>query len=135
MTLPVTLEGTVSSGSHTGRTYDMPTANITPAEDISGLSYGVYYSVITIDGTDHPSITDLGVRPTVSDDGGVRAETYIYAYDGDLYGKRVSVTLLKFRRSEMKFSSLDELYETVRDDFRAGARFHGLTIPSLQDNR
>ncbi len=131
MNLPVTLSGTVTSGSHTGRTYDMPTANIIPEEDVSGLVYGVYYSTINIDGKDYPSITDLGVRPTVGDDCGVRAETYIYDFDGDLYGNRVLVTLLEFRREEKRFDSLDELYETVKDDFRAGAHYHCLTSASM----
>ena len=128
MRLPVTLSGTVSSGSRTGRKFDMPTANITPSEDVSDLPYGVYFSTICIDGEIYPGITDLGVRPTVSDDGGLRAETFIYDYDGDLYTKKVTVTLLEFRRKEMKFDSLDDLYRTVRDDFRAGALFHGISV-------
>jgi len=126
MKLPVTLTGSVRSGNHIGRQFDMPTANITPAEDISGLPCGVYYSVITIDGKDHPSITNLGVRPTVNDGGRVNAETFIYDYDGDLYDKDVSVTLLKFKRSEKKFGSLDELYETIGEDRRQGRIFHGI---------
>ena len=126
MKLPVTLTGSVRSGNHIGRQFDMPTANIMPAEDISGLPYGVYYSVITIDGKEHPSITNLGVRPTVNDDGRANAETFIYCYDGDLYGKDVFVTLLKFRRAEKKFDSLDELYETISEDQRQGKIFHGI---------
>ncbi len=122
----ITITGTVASGEQIGRTYGMPTANITPVEDISDLQHGVYYSMIKIDGIDFPAITDLGVRPTVTDGGPVRAETYIYGFEGDLYGKAVEVTLLKFCRSEKKFASLDELYETVKDDFRAGALYHNL---------
>ena len=119
-----TLTGQVEPGKRVGRTYGMPTANISPSEDVTGLEYGVYYSTIKIDGSEYPAITDLGVRPTVTSDGKVRAETFIYGYDDDLYGKEVEVKLLEFRRSEKKFSSLDELYETVKEDFRAGARFH-----------
>ena len=129
MKLPVTLSGTVQSGNRIGRTFDMPTANIVPEEDVSGLTFGVYFSVITIDEKQYPSITNLGVRPTVSDDGGVNAETFIYDYEDQIYDKRVSVTLLEFRRDEQKFGSLDELYAAVKDDFRAGARFHNL-VPS-----
>ena len=126
MKLPVTLTGCVQSGNRIGRTYNTPTANITPREDVSDLTHGVYYSHIAVDGNDLPSITNLGVRPTVSNDDTVNAETYVFDYEGDLYEKDVSVTLLKFRRPEKKFDSLDELYETVRDDFRAGRAFHGL---------
>ncbi|MCR5673690.1 MAG: riboflavin kinase [Lachnospiraceae bacterium] len=131
MNLPVTLHGKVQSGNRIGRTFDMPTANITPKEDLSGLTFGVYYSVITLDGKEYPSITNLGVRPTVSDDGRVNAETFIYDYDDDIYDKDVAVTLLSFRRSEQRFNSLDELFFTVKDDFRAGAKFHNL-VPSAE---
>ena len=126
MKLPVTITGYVEPGKRIGRRFDVPTANITPREDVSDLARGVYYSRISFDGTMHPSITNLGVRPTVDDNGTVNAETFVFGYEGDLYEKDVSVTLLKFRRPEKKFDSLDELYKTVRDDFRAGRAFHGI---------
>ena len=129
MKLPVTLTGAVTPGNKIGRRFSMPTANIYPNENISGLTYGVYYSTITIDGKDYSGITNLGVRPTVSEGNRVNAETFIYDFHGDLYGKSVSVTLLKFRRNEKRFDSLDELYRTVEDDFRAGAEFHKTDCP------
>lgn len=129
MKLPVTLTGAVTPGNKIGRRFSMPTANIYPNENISGLTYGVYYSTITIDGRGYFSITNLGVRPTVSEGNRVNAETFIYDFQGDLYGKIVSVTLLKFRRNEKRFDSLDELYKTVEDDFRAGAEFHKTDSP------
>ena len=124
MKLPFTLTGTVMHGRSLGQTYDMPTANIVPAEDVSALEHGVYFSTIMIDGISHPSITNLGVRPTVSNDGTVNAETYIYDMSADIYDKNVSVRLLKFHRPEQKFASTDDLFETVREDFRAGRLYH-----------
>lgn len=126
MNLPFSITGTVQAGNRIGRTFDMPTANISPEEDISDLVHGVYYSTIEVDGTYHPAITNLGIRPTVSNDGRVNAETFIYDYDGDLYGKSVKVTLLDFHRPEQKFSSLDELRNAVTDDFHSGRLFHNL---------
>ena len=84
------------------------------------------YVKYTVDGKEYPAITNLGVRPTVSDDGSVCAETYVYDYSGDLYGKNVTVKLLQFRRSEQKFSSVDDLFKTVDDDFREGRIYHGI---------
>ena len=124
MNLPFSITGTVQAGNRIGRTFDMPTANISPAEDISSLSHGVYYSTIDIDGTEYPAITNLGIRPTVSNDGRVNAETFIYDYDGDLYGKTVTVNLLVFHRPEQKFPSLEELKKAVTDDFHSGRVFH-----------
>ncbi len=104
----------------------MPTANIIPEEEYENLSFGVYYSTVKIGDETYPAITNLGVKPTVSDDGRVCAETYIYDYDGDLYDKIISVTLHEFRRPETRFASLDELYGTVEEDFRAGRAYHRL---------
>lgn len=127
MKLPVTLTGRVLAGNKIGRQFSMPTANINPEEDVSGLMRGVYYSTIAVDGKIYFGITNLGVRPTISDGNPVNAETFIYDFDGDLYGKQAEVTLIDFRRSERKFRSLDELYKTIGDDFRAGAMFHGIS--------
>lgn len=124
MNLPVTLSGTVQAGNHIGRTFDIPTANIWPSEDVTGLTLGVYYSVITIDGVKYPSITNLGTRPTVSDDGRVNAETFIYDYKGDIYGLFIKVTLLDFRRGERRFDSVDELFDTIRRDLDEGVAYH-----------
>lgn len=124
--LPFSLSGKVIHGQSLGHTFDSPTANITPVEDVSHLAFGVYFSVVYIDGRKYPAITNLGVRPTVSDDGSVNAETFIYGLDEDIYGKTISVTLLDFHRSEHTFGSVDELYDAVRADLREGAKYHGL---------
>ena len=127
MKLPVTITGYVQTGKHIGRRFDVPTANITPREDVSDLARGVYYSRISFDGSEHPSITNLGVRPTVSNDGKVNAETYIYDISADIYGKYVSVCLLEFHRPEQKFASTDELFDVIRADFRSGMLYHDRT--------
>ena len=127
--LPFTMTGTVIHGRSLGSSHASPTANIIPFEDVSGLSHGVYYSVVSIDGKKYPAITNLGVRPTVSDDGKVNAETYIYGLNEDLYGKIIKVTLLAFSRGERKFASVEEMYETVQEDIRKGALYHGAGVP------
>ena len=124
MTLPFVISGKVIHGQSLGNEYDIPTANIEPCEDTSDLAHGVYYSVACISGRDYASITNLGIRPTVSDDGRVNAETFIYDYDGDIYGREIKVTLLDFRRGERRFDSVDELFETIRKDLDEGLEYH-----------
>ncbi len=131
MELPVTVSGTIIHGKHLATTFGMPTANIDPSEDVTGLAHGVYYSVITVGGKEYPAITNLGIRPTVSDDGRVNAETFIYGYTGDLYGQQATVRLCSFRRAEKKFASDDELFFAISDDIREGAAFHHLPASSL----
>ena len=121
--LPFTLTGTVEHGRSFGRTIDMPTANIIPREDVSALSFGVYYSVITVDGASYRAITNLGRRPTVEDGDFVNAESFIYDFRGDLYDRDISVKLLEFRRPEKKFASFEELAEAMHEDLEAGKTY------------
>ncbi len=114
--LPHILTGTVTHGKALARTFDIPTANIEPAENIDGLAYGVYASTVTVDGRNYRGVTNLGVRPTVADGNKANAETFIRDFDGDLYGKRITVTLLEFLRPEKKFDSVEELMEQIRKD-------------------
>lgn len=121
--LPFTLTGTVEHGRSFGRTIDMPTANIIPREDVSELSFGVYYSIITVDGASYRAITNLGRRPTVEDGDFVNAESFIYDFRGDLYDRDISVKLLEFRRPEKKFASFEELAEAMHEDLEAGKTY------------
>ncbi len=121
--LPFTITGTVEHGRSFGRTIDMPTANIIPREDVSELSFGVYYSIITVDGASYRAITNLGRRPTVEDGDFINAESFIYDFRGDLYDRDISVKLLEFRRPEKKFDSFDELSKAMHEDLEAGKTY------------
>lgn len=121
--LPFTLTGTVEHGRSFGRTIDMPTANIIPREDVSELSFGVYYSIITVDGASYRAITNLGRRPTVEDGDFINAESFIYDFHGDLYDRDISVKLLEFRRPEKKFDSFEELSKAMHEDLEAGKTY------------
>jgi riboflavin kinase/FMN adenylyltransferase len=117
---PLTLHGTVLHGKKLGSTVDIPTANIVPLEDISGLVHGVYFSLVDIDGKIYKGITNVGEKPTVKDDSTVNAETFIYDYEGDLYEKEIIVKLLEFKRPEMKFDSFEALSLQMKKDLEEG---------------
>ncbi len=131
--LPFTLTGTVTHGKGLGHDFGVPTANIIPRESIEGLEFGVYYSRITV--TDSPgieiagevapfnAITNLGKRPSVSDGETVNAESFIYDYQGDLYGKEIRVTLLEFKRPEERFTSLEALFDKIHKDIEDGKSY------------
>lgn len=124
MKLPLLLTGTVIKGNHIGTGLDMPTANIVPDVDVSEYEKGVYYSETAVDGITYKSISNLGCKPTVSDESTVNLETFIFDYEGELYGKVIRVELLEFRRKEQKFANLAELKETVHRDFAAGREYN-----------
>ncbi|MCQ2524414.1 MAG: riboflavin kinase [Lachnospiraceae bacterium] len=123
VTLPLTLSGEVTIGNGLGRTISVPTANISINENIDGLAYGVYYSTTLVDGVSYKSISNIGTKPTVKEDVNVNAETFIFDFEGDLYGREIKVTLLKFRRPEEKFSSFEELTSVIKEDIKAGMAF------------
>ena len=120
MNLPVVLSGIVVHGNHIGTGLGMPTANIYPKEDAKDIEHGVFISTVETDGKTYRAITNLGKKPTVKDDGEINAESYIYDFSSDLYGKEIKVTLLRFQRPEMKFSSLGELKLQMKKDIEEG---------------
>ncbi len=105
----------VERGDALGRKLGFPTINQSFPEDFIVPRYGVYASVTRLDEKYYPSVTNIGVRPTVGGTA-VRSETCILGFSGDLYGKNAEVGLLCFLRGEMKFSSLDELSAAVKKD-------------------
>ena len=123
---PYQILGTVLHGNALGRTIGIPTVNQIPESDKLLPPHGVYYSTVRLDGREYPGMTNIGVKPTVTDAGAVTVETHIYDYTGDLYGRVITTSLLTFRRPERRFSGLDELEQTMQEDLTAGKQYHGL---------
>lgn len=113
---PYSITGVVVHGNRIGRTIGFPTANILPGDDKILPPFGVYASKTLIDGKEYYGISNIGVKPTISDNNAVNVETNLIGYDGDLYGRSIKVELIHFRRPEMKFESVEALKnQLVRD--------------------
>ncbi len=110
-----TYDFTVEKGDGIGHKLGFPTINQFFPEDFIIPKRGVYASRVSLDGKYYSSVTNIGIRPTVSGES-LRSETCIFDFEGDLYGRNVEVSLLKFLREEKKFASLDELKEAVSKD-------------------
>ena len=111
---PHVLSGTVVHGSGLGRTLGTPTANLSVQAGILAPAFGVYASrVLLPDGGARPAVTNVGMRPTVSDTGSVTVEPWILDYEGDLYGKTIHLELHKRLRPERRFDSTDELRAAI----------------------
>ncbi len=108
--------GIVEHGRHIGHTIGIPTVNIIPPEDKLLPPYGVYSSKVHLDDKIYDGMTNIGRKPTISEKEKVGVETYIYDFDGDVYGEFIEVELLRFVRPEMKFGSIDDLKEQIRSD-------------------
>ncbi len=108
----------VVSGDKRGRKLGFPTINQFFPKDFVSPKYGVYASKVKLGGSWYPSVTNIGIRPTVETDK-PRSETCILDFSGDLYGQEIEVYLLEYVREERKCSSLKELSETINRDAQA----------------
>ncbi len=110
--------GKVTHGMSMGREMGIRTVNIplTPKKVIP--KFGVYSSDVTVisTGEKYKGISNVGVKPTVSDSGEIGLETHILGDVGDLYGMDIKVELKAFYRDEKRFSSVEELTATINKD-------------------
>lgn len=110
------LTDTVRTGFRIGRTMDYPTVNMRFEEGVLVPPHGVYVSRVRLpDGSARGAVTNIGVRPTF-DGARVTVETHILDYSADLYGARLCVELLAFRRPERRFDGPDALRAQIRQD-------------------
>jgi riboflavin kinase/FMN adenylyltransferase len=122
------IEGVVQDGDKRGRELGYPTANLTLG-DYQRPRYGIYAVRATLeDGTEHPGVASLGVRPTF-DPPVELLETHLLDYDGDLYGQRIEVALHAFIRDEKKFDDVDALVAHMRDDEAQARKLLALPSP------
>lgn len=103
-------------GNRIGRIIGSPTINQRFPESIVMPRFGVYKSVTYLDGRVMPSVTNIGVKPTVDYKDSPLAETHIMDFDGDLYGRTLRVSLLDFIRPERRFDSVGELKAQLDKD-------------------
>lgn len=123
---PFEVNGRVERGRQLGRTLGFPTMNVAWPEYKLVPPKGVYISETTIDGITYPGISNVGVKPTVSNDNKVVLESFLFRYGSDAYGRKVKTELLEFRRPEQKFSSIEEMKASVDKDIAYGKRYFGI---------
>ncbi len=111
--------GEVIHGNEIGRTIDFPTINQAFYENQIIPKFGVYASQTLVSGKSYRSVTNIGVKPTVENNGKPVCETHLLDFSGDIYGSTVRVTLLEYIRGECRFGSLDELKEQIGKDICA----------------
>jgi riboflavin kinase/FMN adenylyltransferase len=114
---PHCLVDTVHSGYHLGTKMGTPTINMRFPDGVIIPRHGVYAAKVYLeDGTSHVAVTNIGVRPTVSDENTVSVESHLLDYSGNLYGSQARVEFYSFIRPEMKFADFRELGEQIKRD-------------------
>ncbi len=115
---PYFLFAPVVRGSGLGHTWDIPTVNQVPAPNKLLPPYGVYASLVTIDGETHFGVSDIGCKPTIEGKHPVGVETHLFDFDREIYGREIRVSFLSHLRPERSFGSVEELREQIREDCR-----------------
>ncbi len=113
----------VLRGKHLGTKIGFPTLNqVFPGEYVIPRK-GVYAVRVLFDGNIHFGVCNVGSRPTVDQDEKIIAETHLFDFSEDLYGKTVRVEFFHFLRPEKQFSSLEELKKQIAQDRENALRY------------
>lgn len=113
------LQAEVVRGDQRGRELGYPTANMALGETIHP-SYGIYATLVQIEGEKEwrMAASNIGIRPMFEAKVAL-IETFIFDFDGDLYGKTLRVRPVQKLRDEAKFDSLDALKIQMAKDCAA----------------
>lgn len=114
---PYMIMDTVKKGAHLGAQMGFATVNLYPGKEKLLPPNGVYASKIFVDGKGYYGITNIGTRPTISDENNeISVETHIFDFNQDIYDKQITVELYHFERPEIKFDTIDKLIAQVEAD-------------------
>ena len=116
----------VTHGKKLGTKLGFPTVNYVFDKADLIPSFGIYVTATEIEGRQYMSVTNVGTRPTIENDGDfVTCETHIIDPDDsfDIYGQKVKVSFFKKTRNEQKFSSLEELSKAIANDVETAKKY------------
>ncbi|HEY4940253.1 MAG TPA: bifunctional riboflavin kinase/FAD synthetase [Rhizomicrobium sp.] len=119
------VEARVEHGDKRGRTIGFPTANM-KLDDCLKPAFGIYAVRARIIEDDsvvstHDGVASFGIRPMYEVDTPL-LETYLFDFDGDLYGKHMAVDLIAYLRPEAKLETLEALKAQIAMDSEAAMK-------------
>ncbi len=110
-----TLAGTVVSGEGRGGPLGFPTANIEPTSGMAIPGDGIYATFAYLGDQRMMAATSIGTKPTFGEHER-SIEAFILDFDGDLYGKTLSLEFVKRLRDQVKFDTVEALQQQVGTD-------------------
>lgn len=95
-----------------------PTANLHISEEDLVPQCGVYVCQVICDEICYGGVINIGYNPTFGEKKLV-AETHIFDFERNIYGKPIKVNFLKYLRGEEKFEGAPQLTEQIAKDVLA----------------
>jgi riboflavin kinase / FMN adenylyltransferase len=113
-----TLHGTVVEGKQMGRKLGFPTANIEASDKNKIIpGYGVYAVKVKLNGADYNGMLNIGTRPTFNNNADNRSiEVNIFDFEGDIYGKEITLKFVGKIRDEQRFNNIEMLVNQLEKD-------------------
>lgn len=110
-----TIGGTIVHGNALGRKIGYPTANLEIPNNIFIPKMGVYSSLVRIGkgGKYYKALTFIGISNINKE---LRVESHILDFSRTIYGKKLTVTLLKYVRDNIKVDSIEEVKSLLKKD-------------------
>jgi riboflavin kinase/FMN adenylyltransferase len=109
------LSGLVVEGDRRGRLLGFPTANLSLDPSVVIPADGIYATWAVVDGRRYQGATCIGLRPTFGVNGRT-VETFILDFQGDIYGKRITLEFANRLREEQAFPNVEALVEQMKID-------------------
>lgn len=115
---PFPLSGEVVKGDQIGRELGYPTANLKIDNPFKLIPpRGIYAVKLQLQGKEYQGMLNIGIRPSINQKTEKETiEVNVLDFEGDLYGKEISLDLHKRIRDEKKFDSLNDLKEEIEKD-------------------
>ena len=123
---PYFVSGRVKQGKKLGRRLGMPTANLYPAKDKLLPPNGVYFSRVKVKGKEYFGVTNIGNRPTVEDGNRISVETFLFNFEGKIYGEFLKISLLHFTRPERRFENVEQLRDAVYENIQEAKAYFNI---------
>ncbi len=106
--------GEVIGGDKRGLGLGFPTANIAVPDGFE-LKHGIYAVRVQADGNRYHAAAYLGTRPSF-DDGDPVIETFLFGFEGNLYGQEIELEVVEFLRCDEKFDTPEALIAQMKVD-------------------
>lgn len=109
------IKGEVVHGRKIGRLIDFPTANISQSTNSPVPIPGVYAVKVIQNNQVFFGMMNVGNKPTFNDEN-ITLEVHIFDFQSEIYGEEIEVQFLKRIRSQLKFNTVEDLKNQLKED-------------------